>query len=89
MVDFHSARFDMDVVVTDHAKASMKKRNVSDAVLQQIVKNGNVKHKHVSHLWVYDHIEGREDNLICAAMVIENVVVIKTVMINWELEEDV
>ena len=32
---------------------------------------------------------GRSDNLICAAVVIESVVVIKTVMINWELEEDV
>ena len=89
MVDFHSARFGMDVVVTDHAKASMKKRDVSDAVLQQIVENGEVKYKDDSHFWVYEHIEGREDNLICAAMVIENVVVVKTVMINWELEEDV
>lgn len=89
MVDFHSDRFGMAVVVTDHAKASMKKRDVSDAVLQHIVENGDVNYKDVSHLWVYEHIEGREDNLICAAMVIENVVVIKTVMINWELEEDV
>ena len=79
----------MDVVITDHAKASMKKRDVSDAVLQQIVEVGDVKYKDDCHLWVYAHIQDRVDNLICAAMVIENVVVIKTVMINWELEEDV
>ncbi len=89
MVDFHSARFGMDVVVTDHARDRMKKRDVSDAVLQQVVENGEVKYKDASHLWVYEHIEGREDNLICAAMVIENVVVVKTVMINWGLEEEV
>lgn len=89
MVEFHSARFGMNVVVTDHAKASMRKRNVSEIVLQHIVENGEIRYKDASHIWVYAHIEGREDNLICAAMVIENVVVIKTVMINWELEEDV
>lgn len=89
MVGFHSSRFGMAVVLTEHAQASMRKRDVSDAVLQHIVENGDIKYKDVSHLWVYGHIEDREDNLICAAMVIENVVVIKTVMINWELEEGV
>jgi len=89
VVDFHSVRFGMDVVVTDHAKVSMKKRDVSDAVLQQVVETGDIKYKSDTHLWVFMHVEGRKDNLICAAMVLENVVVIKTVMINWELEEDV
>lgn len=89
VVEFHSERFGMDVVVTTHAKESMEKRDVSDATLLFVLENGEVKYKNDAHLWVYMHIEGRSDNLICAAVVIESVVVIKTVMINWELEEDV
>ncbi len=34
-------------------------------------------------MWAFKHIDGRDDNLIRAAVVDENVVVIKTVMIEW------
>jgi len=40
------------------------------------------------NLWVFKHIVGRDDNLICAAVVEETAVVVKTVMINWELEDE-
>lgn len=89
MVDFHSLRFGMDVLVTRHARLRMSKRDVSDATLQQVIEEGDIRYKNDTQLWVFKHIEGREDNLICAAIVLEGVVVIKTVMINWELEEDV
>ena len=79
----------MDVFVTRHARQRMSKRDVSDATLQQVIEVGDIRYKNSTQLWVFKHIEGREDNLICAAIVLEGVVVIKTVMINWELEEDV
>lgn len=39
-------------------------------------------------MWLYSHIDGRQDNLICAAAVESQAVIIKTVMINWELEDE-
>ena len=79
----------MDVLVTRHARLRMSKRDVSDATLQKVIEEGDIRYKNDTQLWVFKHIEGRDDNLICAAIVLEGVVVIKTVMINWELEEDV
>ena len=78
----------MDVVVTDHATKSMEKRNVSPADLQEILEEGDIKYKSDVQLWVFKHFQRRADNLLCAAIVLEKVLVVKTVMINWELEED-
>jgi hypothetical protein len=39
-------------------------------------------------MWVFTHIQERADNLICAAVVEQAAVVIKTVMVNWELEDE-
>jgi hypothetical protein len=36
------------------------------------------------HFWLYKHVAGREDNLLCVAVVIDNVLVIKTVMHHWK-----
>lgn len=51
--------------------------------------NSEVKYKNDVHLWVFMHVEGRNENFVCIEVVIESVLVIKTVMINWELEEGV
>ena len=87
MADFFSRRFGKNVWVTRHARQSMLARNVDDATLERVVENGAIKRKDDKHLWIYMHVEGRADNLVCAAAVESEVVVIKTVMINWELEE--
>ncbi len=44
-------------------------------------------HKDDRRLWVYHELEGRDDNLVCAAVVLEDAVVVKTVMIRWEVVE--
>lgn len=87
MADFFSRRFGKDVWITRHARQSMLKRNVDDVTLERVVENGAIKRKDDKHLWIYMQVEGRSDNLICAAAVEAEAVVIKTVMINWELEE--
>jgi hypothetical protein len=67
----------------------MQRRGIDDATLEQVIEEGNVKRRDETSLWVFLHIQGRTDNLICAAVVEETAVVVKTVMINWELEDEV
>lgn len=88
MADFFSQRFGKDVWITTHARESMQKREIDDATLEQVVQEGDIRRQNGSHMWVYKHIEKRTDNLICAAVVEQEAIIIKTVMINWELEED-
>ncbi|MFM2408548.1 MAG: hypothetical protein RL358_1290 [Pseudomonadota bacterium] len=87
MVSFFSKRFGKKVWITNHARSSMDKRHISDAELEVIVESGEVKHKDVFDMWIFKHIEGRADNLICAAVINKDSIIVKTVMINWELEE--
>lgn len=86
--DFFSGRFGKNVWITRHARQSMLKRGVDDATLRQVIETGEVKRKNEVDMWVYSHIDGRQDNLICAAAVESQAVIIKTVMINWELEDE-
>lgn len=88
MADFFSQRFGKNVWITRHARKSMQRREVDDATLVRVVEEGEVRKKTDVDLWIYLHIEGRADNLICAAVVESAALVIKTVMINWELEDE-
>jgi hypothetical protein len=74
------------IQLTDHAKARMLEREVSDDLLQTIVETGATKPKpnRKSAFWVFATIPGRTDNLICLSLIIEgSELVIKTVLINW------
>ena len=86
MADFFSERFGKNVWVTNHARESMLRRNVDMATLLQVIENGAIKRSDEMNMWVFMHIQERDDNLVCAAVVEQAAVVIKTVMINWELE---
>jgi hypothetical protein len=50
---------------------------------QDIVDHGTQRVASPGHFWLYKHVAGREDNLLCVAVVIDNVLVIKTVMHHW------
>ncbi|MDD5366133.1 MAG: DUF4258 domain-containing protein [Gallionellaceae bacterium] len=89
MADFFSRRFGKNVWITRHARNSMLKREIDDATLERVIEEGEIKRKNDVDMWVYLHIDGRQDNLICAAAVESSAVVIKTVMINWELEDEI
>jgi len=88
VADFFSRRFGKNVWITRHARNSMLKREIDDATLERVIEEGEIKRKNDVDMWVYLHIDGRQDNLICAAAVESSAVVIKTVMINWELEDE-
>jgi len=81
-----SMRFQLPVQITRHARMRMLARNMDDALVLDVIETGTVKYKDASHLWVFKSIAGRDDNLLCAAVVLENVLVIKTVMHHFDLE---
>ncbi len=82
-----SIKFNRPIVITRHAKERMEQRNVSDSQLLDIIDNGDTKYSDLTHLWAYKNIAGRDDNFICAVLVLENAVVVKTVMHHFELKD--
>ena len=74
--------------VTNHARESMQRRNVDAATLERVIEEGEIKRRNEMNLWVFAHIQERADNLICATVVEQAAVVVKTVMVNWELEDE-
>lgn len=74
-------------MITQHAAQRMSQRGITDELLLDLIDSGEVKHKDEVRLWIAKHYAERSDNLLCAAVVLENVVVVKTVMhhFDWEL----
>lgn len=83
----YSTRFSRSVILTRHAIQRMKERHISEEELLDVVDTGGCKFKDETHLWAYKHLENREDNLICAVLVLESAVVVKTVMHQFNLED--
>ena len=82
----YSKRFLLEVRLSHHAKLRMIERNISEVTIIDVVETGTAKNKDAEHLWIYKAYKGRSDNLLCIAVVIESVLVIKTVMHHFELE---
>ena len=81
-----SKRFLLEVRLSHHAKLRMIERNISEVTIIDLVETGTAKNKDAEHLWIFKAYKGRSDNLLCIAVVIESVLVIKTVMHHFELE---
>ena len=80
----HSTRFDLPVVLTEHARLRMAERNIDAALVLEIIDTGTLKDAGNAHYWLYKHLMDRTDNLLCVAAVVDNVVVVKTIMHHWE-----
>ena len=76
----YSIRFERPVVLTRHASLRMVQRNITNLELLSVIDTGETKRKDDTHLWAFKQLEGRSDNLICAVLVLETSVVVKTVM---------
>jgi hypothetical protein len=87
IITMFSNRFNRTIVITKHAQLRMVEREISDADLLDIVETGSTKFSDKNHLWVYKHCINRSDNLICAVLVLEHSVIIKTVMHHFTLME--
>ena len=64
----------------------MEKREIDISTLERLIEEGEIKRRDPVDLWIYMAISYRTDNLICAAVVEQSALIVKTVMINWELE---
>jgi hypothetical protein len=81
-----SIRFQRPVVLTQHAQVRMVQRSISMEELLVVVDTGDTRFKDDTHLWAFKNLPGRTDNLVCAVLVQEDVVVVKTVMHEFVLE---
>ena len=80
----HSARFNLQVVLTEHARQRMIERSISLDQVLEIIDSGTLQEAGGLHYWLYKHLPDRTDNLLCVAAVIDNVFVVKTIMHHWE-----
>lgn len=87
MTEWYSKRFDCIVDLTKHALERMIERHIDHEVVQELIELGDIKLKDKYRFWIYKEFENRDDNLICAAVVLENKMIIKTIMHHWEIME--
>ena len=64
----------------------MEERDINAALILDIVETGTLKEAGGLHYWLFKYFPDRADNLLCVAAVIDNVVVVKTIMNHWELQ---
>jgi hypothetical protein len=82
-----SIRFNLPVVLTLHAQKRLRDRSVSLEELMLVIDTGETRFKDPIHLWAFKNLPGRTDNLVCAVLVLEDAVVVKTVMHEFVLED--
>lgn len=81
-----SARFQIEVLLTRHARQRMTERNIDDALLLDLIETGTARHKDQTHFWLFKHYDDRDDNLLCIAALIDDALVVKTVMHHFQPE---
>lgn len=75
-----SVRFQLPIILFNHAKIRMIERDISAAMLLEVIDFGGTRYKDATHLWAFKDFPSRHDNLLCAVLVLEDCVVVKTVM---------
>ncbi|CAG1001848.1 hypothetical protein ANAEL_03023 [Anaerolineales bacterium] len=75
-----STRFQRAVLITIHAKIRMVERDINEAMLLEVIDSGEARYKDETHLWAFKEFPERHDNLLCAVLVLEDCIVVKTVM---------
>jgi hypothetical protein len=63
----------------------MIERLVTNEMLLHIIDTGKIRYKDESHLWVFKEFTNRVDNLLCAVLVLEDALIVKTVMHHFSL----
>lgn len=81
----NSTRFQRPVILTCHAEQRMAERGISEDMLLEVIDTGDTRYADASHLWAFKAFPARDDNLLCAVIVLESAVVIKTVMHHFEV----
>lgn len=76
----YSERFGKPVRLTDHATKRMRERSIEMDILLDMLDNGTIKFKDETHFWAFKTYPERSDNMLCAAAIEGEVIVVKTVM---------
>ncbi len=84
MQSWHSQRFAKTIHLTRHARQRMEQRGLAQSEIAALVETGTVKQKDAEHWWIFKAFIDRNDNLVCAAVVSRETIIIKTIMIHWE-----
>lgn len=79
-----STRFGRTVHLTHHAVSRMQRRGLSQTLIQELIENGTIKEKDSEHWWIFKAFGGRDDNLLCAAVMARQALIVKTIMTHWE-----
>jgi len=74
------------VWLTNHAIEAVAKRNIKLEEVKHLIESGDYKKSKEKQGWIYFDFPERDDNLICAAIINENAIIIKTIMVNWTLK---
>lgn len=75
-----SVRFTRPIVITRHARERMIERTITDEMLLEVIDSGETRYRDATHLWAFKEFPARHDNLLCAVVVLEDAVIVKTVM---------
>jgi uncharacterized protein YuzE len=59
----------------------MMERRIDEAMLSALIETGEIKRTEGEHLFIFKYFPSRRDNLVCAAAVEEESLVIKTVLV--------
>lgn len=75
-----SSRFQRNIHITRHALKRMAERDITETLLLDLIETGTLKLKDQEHGWIFKHYPSRQDNQICAAVLLGQAVIVKTVM---------
>ncbi|MGM0703502.1 MAG: DUF4258 domain-containing protein [Pseudomonadota bacterium] len=80
-------RFQRQIHASRHARERMAEREISELMLSTLLEQGTVRYKDDPRLWIAMKMEDRDDNLICAAVTLEDKLIVKTVMHRFQWED--
>jgi Domain of unknown function (DUF4258) len=81
-----SQRFGKAIHLTEHAKRRMIERDISIELLIDLIETGELSYKDDKHAWIAKYYLQRGDNLLCAAVIIEQAIIVKTVMFHFSFK---
>ena len=81
----YSERFDKNVWLTNHAIEAMAKRKITLPEVKILIESGDYKSVEKLCGWIYYDFPERDDNLVCAAIIDERAIIIKTIMIRCQV----
>ena len=64
----------------------MAQRAIDEILLLDLIDSGDARYNDAARLWIYKSYAGRDDNLLCVAVILqEDALIVKTVMHHFQL----